>query len=207
MPGLAPAARNSRQRLDPHRLVGMRRLDQRLVAGERHIGAERRGKRCVGGRSGRRLGEDDVEADRLGAGLAQRLDQPRMQAARPRPLQADFGEGRFVDRDDDRAVGGDRRRRRCREIVERRAPRSASTATSARPPQCRDRDDDDEGDAAPAARPSAGAWLSGQAEPAGANRFKRRAARHQNLTFSDPTNDRPQPGTLGASSNSWSKRL
>ena len=58
---------------------------------------------------GRRFGKDDVDADRLGAGLAQRLDQPGMQAARPGPLQADLGERGLVDGDDDgpsAATGG-----------------------------------------------------------------------------------------------------
>ena len=38
-------------------------------------------------------------------------------------------------------------------------------------------------------------------------RAPRRSSGHQNLTFSDPTNDRPQPGMPGASSKSWSNML
>ena len=134
----------------------------------------------------------------------------RMQAARPRPLQADLGEGRLVDRHDDRAVGRDRRRRQRREIVE--GPRLDQFPRRRRGDgqQRRDRDDDNEDDAArrlaPAACLGGAPWQLG---PEVASRVQAgiEPPGHQNLTFSDPTKERPQPGTVGASSNSWSKRL
>ena len=131
---LAPAARKSGSGSTRIAWSACGRLDQRLVAGQHHVGAERRGERRVRAGVGGRLGEDDVEADRLGAGLAQRLDQPGMQAARPRPLQADLGEGGLVDRHDDRArrsaTGGATASRNSR----RRAPRPISTARSVQSP-------------------------------------------------------------------------
>ena len=51
------------------------------------------------------LGQDEVEGDRLGAGLGELLDDRREMAARPRPL-ADACEGGFVDVDDAHGEGG-----------------------------------------------------------------------------------------------------
>ncbi len=153
-----------------------------------------------------RLGEDDVEADRLGAGLAQRLDQLGMQAARPRPLQADLGEGRLVDGHDDRPVGRPRRRQRWSRDSRRRAPRRAATASSAKAPARR---------SSTSAATKRDALLRRCRRPAPARAWKRsrspfhhgRGAGHQNRTFNEPTKLRPQPGVSGATSNSSSKRL
>ena len=51
-----------------------------------------------------RLGELDVDRDRLGARFAQAVDHPCVQRAREGPLHAEFAEGAVVDRDDDDVV-------------------------------------------------------------------------------------------------------
>ena len=53
----------------------------------------------------RRLGELDVDRDRLGAGFAQAVDHPGVQRAGEGPLHAQFAEGAVVDLDD-RDVAG-----------------------------------------------------------------------------------------------------
>jgi len=120
----------------------LRRADQRLVGGEHDVGAEYGGKGGVGlGIGG--LGEDDVEADRPGAGVAKRLHQLGVQAARPRPLPADLGEGRLVDGHDDRRPRRPRRRRGRRQIVEDPEVEQAQRRRPARQPD-QQRDGGDE---------------------------------------------------------------
>ena len=50
--------------------------------------------------------EEDVERNRLRATLREAVDERRMQRAWPGPWQANLGERRLVDRDDDDARRG-----------------------------------------------------------------------------------------------------
>ncbi len=202
-PGPGAGGCQFRQRLGPHDLVGLRRFDQRLVGGKHHIGAHSRSKRFV--RSGVGwLGEDDVEADRPGACLPQRGDKPRVQVARPRPLQAEFRQRRLVDRHDDRPVRRTGRRQGGRKIVVGARFHQSPWRRLRKRGHSRGGKRCDQADAVAALAPAGTAIPHLIAEKPFPPRLRRG---HQNRTLNEPTKLRPQPGVLGATSNSSLNRL
>ena len=82
----------------PDQAPAIRPVDQAFVGGENDVGSHRIGQRPVLPGIGR-LGEDNVESDRPGAGRAELADQLRMLRAGPGPLLADRAHAGFVDRD------------------------------------------------------------------------------------------------------------